>query len=279
MADIPDPLRFGTVHKGSPALAPRPPCQAPALPTASPLLPAPQEDDDQEEVLLDDGPLTAAPPPLPPAPPTAAAPVPPEPAPAAHGLGDPLSLAASSREEEAPPRYHDVVGAQQHAAPPAASAAAAGPLGAPAAPATAAGTAPHHRQQASLTLDSLEINADDAGFLRGRGGGAAGGSGSGSAGAGPSTSAAPPPLHITVSDPVRRVGDSLIPGLSSTHFEYLVTTAGEAPRRRVEVRRRFKDFVVSVTGWRCVQRGGWWRGWVVLEAGHCISPDNSHHSK
>ncbi|PRW57356.1 sorting nexin 2B [Chlorella sorokiniana] len=215
MADVSDPLRFGT-----------------------------EDDDGQEDVLLDDGPpMTAAPPPLPvAAAPAAAAPAPPEAAPAAGGLGDPLSLAASSREEAPLPRYHDVVGAQQHAAPPAA--AAAGPLGAAApGPAAAAGPAPHHRQQASLTLDSLEINADDAGFLRGRGAGTAGGSSSGSAGAGPSTSAAPPPLHITVSDPVRRVGDSVIPGFSSTHFEYLVTTAGEAPRRRVEVRRRFKDFV------------------------------------
>lgn len=224
------------------------------------------EDDAQEEVLLDDGPpLTAAPAaPRPTA--AAAAPAPPEPAPAAGGLGDPLSLAASSSgEEAAPPRYHDVVGAQQHAAPPAAPLAAA-PLGA----AGAADTAPHHRQQASLTLDSLEINADDAGFLRGRSI-AGGASGSGSAGAGPSTSAAPPPLHITVSDPVRRVGDSVIPGLASTHFEYLVTTAGEAPRRQVEVRRRFKDFVVSgwvEWGWlgvvegalRGCSPGGW--GWV-----------------
>jgi len=55
------------------------------------------------------------------------------------------------------------------------------------------------------------------------------------------------PLSLDDENPdrVRRVGDSVIPGLSSTHYEYLVTTAGEAPWRRVEVRRRFKDFVVS----------------------------------
>ncbi len=29
------------------------------------------------------------------------------------------------------------------------------------------------------------------------------------------------------------------------HYEYLVTTVADNPRRRVEVRRRFNDFVVS----------------------------------
>ena len=170
-------------------------------------------------MLLDDGPPPA---PAAPAAPSGASPL------------DPLSAAASSREGPPPPKYQDIVAPQQQpvvaapAAPPAAPAAASGgPLG----HSGSSGAAPQHRQQASLTLDSLEINADDAGFLHG-------------GGAGPSTRP-PSTQHITVTDPVRRVGDSLIPGLSSTHFEFLVTSASEAPRRRVEVRRRFKDFVVS----------------------------------
>lgn len=42
--------------------------------------------------------------------------------------------------------------------------------------------------------------------------------------------------------------DSIIPGVKGAHYEYLVTTVLDAPRRRVEVRRRFNDFVVSC--WR-----------------------------
>lgn len=55
-----------------------------------------------------------------------------------------------------------------------------------------------------------------------------------------------PALHITVSDPVRRVGDhSFIPGVATSHYEYLVTSTSllseEAPSN--SVRRRFSDFV------------------------------------
>ncbi len=39
--------------------------------------------------------------------------------------------------------------------------------------------------------------------------------------------------------------DSIIPGVKGGHYEYLVTTVADHPRRRVEVRRRFNDFVVG----------------------------------
>lgn len=206
-----------------------------------------------EEVLLEDPPpppapaATAADPLLPAAgssQPAAAAPAAAAAAaPAAGPLGgtDPLSsLASQAAEQPGAPGYQDVV--QQQRAPPAALPAAgplgaAAPLAAPAPPAPSSSSAPVHRQQPSLTLDSLEINADDAGYLRQQGAVSAGVAG---------TSARPPPPQITVSDPVRRVGDSVIPGLASTHYEYLVAAAWDAPqRRRVEVRRRFKDFVVG----------------------------------
>eukprot|EP00887_Chlorella_sp_A99_P004757 scaffold4.g4757.t1 len=93
---------------------------------------------------------------------------------------------------------------------------------------------------------SVEITADDSGFLCGPAGGGAG-AGASSSGAGPSGSGGgggPAGWQISVGDPVRRVGDSMIPGIQSAHFEYLVTSArGAGGGSRTEVRRRFKDFV------------------------------------
>ena len=192
-----------------------------------------QEDEElHEEVLLADeesaGPAAA------------------RPAPAGSGPSDPLTLASAT---DAAAGYRDMYAArQQHAAPAATQPASVGARGAHGVPAASSGAGssndsalpvqPEHRASASLTLDSLDIGPEDNGFLQG---------GGGAGGAGPSTRPAPQ-LQVSVSDPVRRVGDSVIPGFTSTHFEYLVTTVFESPRRRVEVRRRFKDFVVSNGG-------------------------------
>ena len=140
----------------------------------------------------------------------------------------------------------------------------------------AAAAEPRHRAQASLTLEGLDLGAgaaDDAGFLRGGGAGAgaangSGASGSGGSGAGPSTRPAPA-ATITVTDPVRRVGDSLVPGFTATHTEYLVAGVwGGAGGRRTEVRRRFKDFVVS-GGVRVLLGGG--LGWARWQGGGVVS--------
>lgn len=197
----------------------------------------------QEEVLLDDPPSAQAA--LPPAPQAAAA----------VSAGDPLSLASSAAAALPPAApdtgagYRDVYAPQQqqqHSGLGASSVASTST-------GTGAGAGPsYHRQQASITLDSLEIaENDDAGFLRSGGGG----------GAAPNNAAAraAPTFQISVSDPVRRVGDSVIPGFSSTHYEYLVASSCEdvrrGGRRRFEVRRRFKDFVALADLLAITQRG------------------------
>ena len=158
---------------------------------------------------------------------------------------DPLSLASESGEAHA--GYQDMYAPrrqqqQEQQQPQQAQASvAAPPIAAGGSSSTGTASLPRHRPQGSLTLDSLEIGdaVDDRGLLPGDAGGAGG--------AGPS-SRPPPLLQVRVSDPVRRVADSRIPGFTSTHFEFLVTTTAEAPRRRFEVRRRFSDFVVSARG-------------------------------
>jgi sorting nexin-1/2 len=185
-----------------------------------------QEQDEQEEVPLDDPPLASAP---------AAAPA------AASDRSDPLSLLAGRSGEGAGYQATYPQQQQQQQQPRAAS---SGEVSHSASSSNGAGgVAPAHRSQPSLTLDSLEIGPDDSSLLRGGGGEAAG----------PSRPA--PAMHITVSDPVRRVGDSMIPGITATHTEYLVATAWEAPRRRVEVRRRFRDFVALADLLAITQRG------------------------
>ena len=206
-----------------------------------------QDDDMHEEVLLEEpepqGAAAAAP--------VAAAAPPPVAPPAAATSGsdtlsasDPLSLARGSGEAGAgyqdvyaPRRQQQQQQQQQQQPQQQAPLLAAPPTAASGSSSTGTASLPHHRPQGSLTLDSLEIGGGegDSGFLSGSAGGA-----------GPS-SRPPPMLQVRVSDPVRRVADSRIPGFTSTHFEFLVTTTAEAPRRRFEVRRRFSDFVVS--GW------------------------------
>lgn len=204
----------------------------------------------QEEVLLSDEPPAQAPAAPPPAAPGAA--------------GDPLSRAA-----EAGAGYQDTYASLasqplQHETPREQQGAAGPTILASSGPEASAAPRPAHRQQGSFTLDSEEIGpaGGDPGFLRANSSAAArgGGPSNGAAPAsslGAGSSRAAPQYHITVSDPVRRIGDSVIPGFTSTHTEYLVasTAVGEGgggrERRRAEVRRRFKDFVVSV----------WGRGW------------------
>ncbi|GAB4824150.1 hypothetical protein N2152v2_011196 [Parachlorella kessleri] len=94
--------------------------------------------------------------------------------------------------------------------------------------APAVGAGPSQLGGGGLGADSGEIQSDDAGWMQ-RGAAALGG--------------APPALRISVTDPVKRVSDSIIPGVKGGHYEYLVTTVADHPRRRVEVRRRFNDFV------------------------------------
>ncbi len=63
------------------------------------------------------------------------------------------------------------------------------------------------------------------------------------------TQRAPHPIQISVTDPVKRMEDSIIPGVKGGYYTYLVTTVTDQPgfsRRRMEVRRRFSDFVVSL---------------------------------
>ncbi|KAL4859717.1 5'-3' exoribonuclease 2 [Chlorella vulgaris] len=191
------------------------------------------DQDEHEEVLLDDAsPLDAA----------ATAPAP------SRGDDDPLSSLSSAAQAPAG-SYRDVYHTQQQhqplqeqpASPKTQQVAGVSRGGADAAGSSVAG-APHHRAQASLTLENLEISADDSGFLRGGGG------------AGPSSRPAPV-LQISVSDPVRRVGDSVIPGFTSTHTEYLVSASWDSPWRRVEVRRRFRDFVALADLLAVTQRG------------------------
>ncbi|KAL6784266.1 VPS5B [Auxenochlorella protothecoides x Auxenochlorella symbiontica] len=56
------------------------------------------------------------------------------------------------------------------------------------------------------------------------------------------------PLYtITVSDPVKRSEEGMIPGLSSSHYDYLISSSSTEQRTRVEVRRRFKDVVALAT--------------------------------
>ncbi|KAL4447991.1 hypothetical protein ABPG75_005210 [Micractinium tetrahymenae] len=224
---------------------------------ADPLRFGQEEEDAQEEVLLSDEPPAPAP----------AAPPPPAPAAASDPLSHAAEAGAGYREAYAAhlpqPLQQEPAREQQGAAGPAAfgSNASSGAT-------SVATSAPRHRQQNSLTLDSLEISpaGGDPGFLRSGAGSRPDFSGAGNgagptSGAGPASGRVPPQYHITVSDPVRRIGDSVIPGFTSTHTEYLVasTAAGEGgggrERRRVEVRRRFKDFVALADLLAVTQRG------------------------
>ena len=198
-------------------------------------------------MLLDEEPLAPAaePPPNPAAAASAAA----ASAPGSANSSDPLSLLVG--RAEAATGHCDMYHVQQQQAAASRTQQQGGPAGGDHRGGAAGGSssgpaaASRHCPQDSLTLDSLEIGADDSSFLSGAGG--EGGV------AGPSTRPAPA-MHISVSDPVRRVGDSMIPGFTSTHTEYLVTTTLENPRRRVEVRRRFRDFVVRPAS-GCVMAG------------------------
>lgn len=66
-------------------------------------------------------------------------------------------------------------------------------------------------------------------------------------------------IHITVTDPVKLVSDhSFIPGLTSSHYEYLITSmpaeqSDDWPR--AEVRRRFRDVVALADLLTETQRG------------------------
>lgn len=59
-------------------------------------------------------------------------------------------------------------------------------------------------------------------------------------------------ITVSVTDPIKHVSDHpYIPGLTSSHYEYLITSvfsssALSSEFRQVEVRRRFSDFVVCV---------------------------------
>ena len=195
------------------------------------------------------------------------------PADAAPAAADPLSsLASSAGNAREQPGYHDLyqqqAAAQQRPVPVPAAAAQGGASLSPA--------PPRHRHADSLTLDGLsEIGGEeDAGYLysggalggggaSGSGGGAAFGPSGGGAGGSSASTRPPPALELWVTDPVRRIGDSVIPGFTSTHYEYLVASSSEGARgrRRVEVRRRFKDFVVSERhGGRCSATSGWGLG-------------------
>lgn len=217
-----------------------------------PCCPTQEEDDLQDEALLGDEPPARAPA----VPPSAARPA-----------SDPLSRAAEAgagyRDTYASlasqPLQHDMP-REQHGVAGQTVLGASGP----AAVTTPAGP---QRHQGSHTLDTQEIGpaGSDAGFLRASSSTAPAG---GAASNGASPSSAPSTgsarsvrqYHITVSDPVRRIGDSMIPGFTSTHTEYLVasTAVGESgsgrEQRRSEVRRRFKDFVVSVAWVGCSLR-------------------------
>lgn len=221
---------------------------------ADPLRFGQEEGDVQEEVLLSDEPPAQAPAAPPPAAPGAA--------------GDPLSRAA-----EAGAGYQDTYASLasqplQHETPREQQGAAGPTILASSGPEASAAPRPAHRQQGSFTLDSEEIGpaGGDPGFLRANSSAAArgGGPSNGAAPAsslGAGSSRAAPQYHITVSDPVRRIGDSVIPGFTSTHTEYLVasTAVGEGgggrERRRAEVRRRFKDFVALADLLAVTQRG------------------------
>ena len=57
------------------------------------------------------------------------------------------------------------------------------------------------------------------------------------------------PLEITVSDPVKRVEGSVIPGVAGGYVTYKIHTKTQLPAykaREIVVRRRFKDFVVRI---------------------------------
>ncbi|EFN57618.1 hypothetical protein CHLNCDRAFT_142705 [Chlorella variabilis] len=215
---------------------------------ADPLRFGQEEEEEHGEVLLDEEPLAPAaePPPNPAAAASAAA----ASAPGSANSSDPLSLLVG--RAEAATGHCDMYHVQQQQAAASRTQQQGGPAGGDHRGGAAGGSssgpaaASRHCPQDSLTLDSLEIGADDSSFLSGAGG--EGGV------AGPSTRPAPA-MHISVSDPVRRVGDSMIPGFTSTHTEYLVTTTLENPRRRVEVRRRFRDFVALADLLAITQRG------------------------
>lgn len=61
-----------------------------------------------------------------------------------------------------------------------------------------------------------------------------------------------PKITVSVTDPIKYVSDHpYIPGLTSSHYEYLVTSVFSSSVlssefRQVEVRRRFSDFVVCL---------------------------------
>ena len=58
------------------------------------------------------------------------------------------------------------------------------------------------------------------------------------------------PLEVTVSDPVKRVEGSVIPGVAGGYVTYKIHTKTQLPAykaREIVVRRRFKDFVVGIT--------------------------------
>lgn len=204
-----------------------------------------EEDNVEDEVLLSDEPPARAPAAPPPAAPAAAS--------------DPLSLAAESGAGYRD-TYASLASQPVHREAPRDQQGAAGPTPlASAGPATANPTAQPRPQPRSYALDdSEEIGpaSSDAGFLRATSSAAArsrvaGNGAASTSGPGAGSSRGAPQYHITVSDPVRRIGDSVIPGFTSTHTEYLVAStavgegAGGRERRRIEVRRRFKDFVVS----------------------------------
>lgn len=126
--------------------------------------------------------------------------------------------------------------AQQEPAPapaPAAHPAAGDPLSPLLAPGLAPATVAARHSVVSPTSSEIEAAGEgDAALLRGTGGGAA------------DAGTAARWAEITVTDPAKTVSDGLIPGLPSTHTEYLVSSVpAEGPRRRTEVRRRFSDFV------------------------------------
>ncbi|PSC68192.1 sorting nexin 2A [Micractinium conductrix] len=175
-----------------------------------------------------------------------------------------MRISAGNAREQ--PGYHDLyqqqAAAQQRPVPVPAAAALGGASLSPA--------PPRHRHADSLTLDGLsEIGGEeDAGYLysggalggggaSGSGGGAAFGPSGGGAGGSSASTRPPPALELWVTDPVRRIGDSVIPGFTSTHYEYLVASSSEGARgrRRVEVRRRFKDFVALADLLAITQRG------------------------
>ena len=62
----------------------------------------------------------------------------------------------------------------------------------------------------------------------------------------------PEVLKITVADPIKKVEQSMIPGVSGGYITYRVSTSTTLPsfsHPQVAVRRRFRDFVVRFACW------------------------------